>query len=152
MSTGLVGTLAKGTAMPPPRVLVVDDESSVRLMLTRLLQLAGYDAVSAMDGAAGYAMLESDPTIQFVVLDLMMPRMDGWKFRQLQQQDARLTAVPTVILTGAPLPRIVDADLRAVDYLLKPVSLERLLSVVRQYCGPVSDEADLMTVASLPGD
>jgi len=138
--------------MPLPRVLVVDDESSVRLMLTRLLQLAGYDAVSAMDGAAGYEMLQSDTTIQFVVLDLMMPRMDGWKFRQLQQQDARLRAVPTVILTGAPLPRIVDADLRAVDYLLKPVSLDRLLSVVRQYCGPVGDEADLLTVHSERGD
>jgi CheY-like chemotaxis protein len=122
----------------PPRVLVVDDDHAVLAVLRRLLQLAGYDVLSATNGADGYHLLQTDPAISLLILDLTLPVLDGWRFRQMQRQDAALAAIPTVILTGAPLPSVVDAELQAADYLFKPVGADHFLSVVRHHCGPAS--------------
>jgi CheY-like chemotaxis protein len=127
---------------PSPRVLLVDDDSGIRALFTRVLELAGYDAVSAPDGAAGFARLQSDPRIQLLILDLMMPGMDGWRFRSLQRQDPRIASIPTVIMTGAPLPAVVDAELAASGYIFKPVTPHDFLDIVTQHCRPgVADDS-----------
>lgn len=118
------------------RVLVVDDDRGVREMFRRSLELANFETVVASGGDEGLRLLRADATIRLVLLDLMMPGIDGKQFRDLQRADARLAGIPTVIVTGSPLAQIVHAELMAVDYLLKPVAREHLVSVVGRYCEP----------------
>ena len=120
----------------PGRVLVIDDDDGVRTVMGRQLQKAGFEVVTAASGAAGLDMLRADTTIRVVLLDMIMPVMDGWGVRQKQMDDPRLAQVPAIILTGAPLPSLVHDQLRAADYLLKPVGRDHLISVVSNYCQP----------------
>ena len=122
----------------PGRVLVVDDDDDVREVFKSILMLAGFDVVEASGGAEGLKLLRSDRSIRLVLLDLTMPEMDGWRFRHEQQSDPRLSRVPTVVVSGEPLAHIVDEELRAADYLSKPVGRDHLIGVVAKYCEPVS--------------
>ena len=132
------GSAAAVSTTPAPRnrVLIIDDDEEVRSVYQELLVAANFDVVTASGGAEGLTMLRRDPTIGLVLLDLMMPEMDGWRFRHAQRSDARLDKIPTVIVSGTPLRDIVHAELEAADYLLKPVGREHLISVVAAYCKP----------------
>ena len=112
--------------------------------MTRQLELAGFDVVNASSGSEGLECLRDDASVRVVLLDMMMPTMDGWGFRQRQLADPRLAAVPVVILTGAPLPSLVHEQLKAADYLLKPVGRDHVISVVSNYCQPTAGTPDAM--------
>jgi CheY-like chemotaxis protein len=118
-------------------VLVVDDEPIMRTLFRRSLQSAGFEVVVAEDGPDGLQKLRCDPEIRLVLLDLNMPEMDGREFREEQRADPQLKDVPTVIVTGEPLARLVQSELHAAEYLLKPVGRDHLISVVSDYCEPV---------------
>lgn len=118
------------------RVLVVDDEKTMQTLYRRSLQSAGFEVVIAKDGPDGLQKLRDDPEIRVVLLDLNMPVMDGWGFRAEQRRDPQLKDVPTVVVTGEPLARLVQSELHAAEYLLKPVGREHLISVVSDYCEP----------------
>ena len=120
-------------------VLLVDDDPAVRELFAQALRLAGFDVVEASSGAEGLERLRSDAPIGVILLDLKMPDMDGWHFRLAQRTDPRMAAIPTVITTGAPLSEVLDCDLKAADYLLKPVGLEHLVSVVAHYVKPARE-------------
>lgn len=122
---------------PSAKVLVVDDEPSMRSMYQRSLVGAGFDVVVADGGPDGLQKLREDPTIKLVLLDLNMPEMDGWNFRQEQRADPQMRDVPTIIVTGEPLERVVQSELHAAEYLLKPIKREHLISVVADYCEPI---------------
>ena len=129
-------------AEEPParnRIVVVDDDPDVRLVFQQSLQLARFDVVVAGSGAEGFRILRDDPTVGLVLLDLMMPEMDGWRFRHAQRLDPRLAAIPTIIVSGCALATIVHEELQAADYLLKPVAREHLISVIAFYCKPLDD-------------
>jgi CheY-like chemotaxis protein len=125
----------------PGRVLVIDDDEGVRTAMRRHLQHAGFDVISAASGAEGLALMQSDSSICLVLLDMIMPAMDGWGVRRRQMDDPRLAKVPAIILTGAPLPSLVHDQLKAADYLLKPVGHAHLISVVSNYCQPAVQAA-----------
>jgi CheY-like chemotaxis protein len=116
------------------RVLVVDDDHSVREMLRRSLQLAGFDVVVAAGGEEGLQILRDDLAICVVLLDLNMPNVNGRKFREIQRSDPRLAGISTIILTGSAVPQVVPEELLAAAYLFKPVGGEDLVSVVSRYC------------------
>ena len=118
------------------RVLLVDDEPRMRKVFSRSLRGAGFDVVVADDGPDGLDKLRNDSSIGLVLLDLNMPGMDGWQFRDEQRADPRLRDVPTVVVTGEPMGRIISEPLHASQYLLKPVGLDHLISVVADYCSP----------------
>ena len=119
------------------RVLIVDDDRGVREMFRRSLELAHFDAVVAAGGDEALRLLRTDESIRLVLLDLTMPGMDGRQFRDIQRADPKLASIPTVVVTGSALAAIVHAELMALDYLLKPVAREHLISVVSRYCRPV---------------
>jgi CheY-like chemotaxis protein len=125
----------------PGRVLVIDDDDGVRLVMRKQLQHAGFDVIAAASGAEGLAIMRADASIRLVLLDMIMPLMDGWGVRQKQMEDPRLAQVPVIILTGAPLPTLVHEQLKAADYLLKPVGRDHLISVVSNYCQPAATHA-----------
>lgn len=120
----------------PGRILVIDDDDGVRTVMRKQLQHAGFDVVAAASGSEGLEMMRQDPGIRLVLLDMIMPALDGWGVRQKQMEDPQLSQVPVIILTGAPLPSLVHAQLHAADYLLKPVGRDHLISVVSNYCQP----------------
>jgi CheY-like chemotaxis protein len=113
-------------------VLVIDDDSSVRETLRSVLEDEGFRAATARDGADALAWLRTASELPTVILlDLMMPVMDGWAFRAAQRRDARLAAIPTIVLTAHAEGRSAGIDVEQI--LKKPVSLEHLLSALEGY-------------------
>jgi CheY-like chemotaxis protein len=114
----------------PPRVLVVDDEPSVRQAVAAVLREEGYDARAAANGAEGLAYARTwRPDV--VLLDLVMPYMHGWAFAEAYHRLPGPHA-PIVAMTGFP-PAAADraaAELGAVEVLPKPLDVERLLETV----------------------
>lgn len=111
------------------KILVVDDEPSIREIVSLYLQRAGYDVVTAADGQAALDAL-TQTTFNLVVLDLMLPRLDGLEITR------RLRAVghtPIIMLTarGEEMDRILGLEMGADDYVTKPFSPQELVSRVR---------------------
>jgi len=113
------------------RILVVDDEPMVRQSLGQFLGDEGYTVEEAADGADALArVVEHRPDV--ILLDLMMPVMDGWEFRRQQQADPALAPVPVIVLSALDQARA--SNLEATAFLKKPLDFDRLLSLVRTYC------------------
>ena len=115
-----------------PHVLIVDDDTDVREMLEMFLADSGYAISSATNGADALAQMRRQPPC-LVLLDLMMPVMSGWQFRERQLEDPALSNVPVICITAAHDPRTVTARL-GLPCLQKPVDLEELASIVHVAC------------------
>lgn len=109
-------------------VLIIDDERMTRDTLTELLAKDGREIVTACDGQEALERLTEIPRPCLIVLDLTMPRMDGWEFLRRQSADASMANIPTIVLSGSRLPA------GAKHQLAKPVDVDRLLALVSQYC------------------
>jgi CheY-like chemotaxis protein len=124
----------------PPHVLIVDDDALTREAIGLLLRSEGYAVTEAADGREAIRRLRSDGPHEVVLLDLMMPHMDGWQFLDARRRDPELSRSPVVLVTA-----VGDVHLAAVhalgadDALQKPVPPEALLDVVRRY-GPTAGE------------
>ena len=115
------------------RILIVDDEPNVRLVLRTALQSVGYDIVEAEDGAKALERLSSGgPGFDLALLDLQMPRMDGMELLSRLREAG--STVPVVILTAhGSIPEAVTAmKLGAIDFLTKPITPESLRRVVAE--------------------
>ena len=113
------------------KILVVDDERAVRESLRRALELQGYEVELASDGAEALARLAADGQPDAVVLDILMPGVDGLEVcRQIRR---RGNSVPVLMLTArdAVGDRVEGLDAGADDYLVKPFALEELLARIR---------------------
>ena len=113
------------------KVLVVDDEAPIRLLCRVNLEAEGMEVVEAADGEAGLAMARSElPDI--VLLDVMMPAMDGWQVAERLLDDDVTSHIPLVFLTArAELrDRARGLELGGVDYITKPFNPTELASVV----------------------
>ena len=117
-------------------VLVVDDNDDIREATLGLLKSAGYATRSAGDGAEALALLrEGGLRPCLILLDLMMPVMDGFEFRDQQLRYPALAAIPVVVVSS--FGRETAARVLGItDYLAKPIDIDRLLELVEQHCGP----------------
>jgi CheY-like chemotaxis protein len=113
-------------------VLIVEDDADLREMMAQLLSLEGYKAETVPNGRAALEYLENGDVPEVILLDLMMPVMDGWEFRRRQCQDPRLAEVPVVVLSALDQARA--ADVGGAAFLKKPLDFDRLLELVRRYC------------------
>ena len=111
-------------------VLVVDDDASVRDGLVAFLRDEGYGALGAENGRRALEVLETIEAPRLILLDLMMPVMDGWQF--LAERARRSNATPVVLLSG--LSFIRDAP-GVADFLSKPVNFEKLRDCLDRFCG-----------------
>ncbi len=120
------------------RVLVIDDDPDILDAMSLVLDSAGYQVSTATNGKEALERLRAGTAPSVILLDLMMPVMNGWQFRAEQTQDPKLAAIPVVIITGAG-ETFEKTTLPGVDaYLQKPVSLARLLSTVKRFQAPDS--------------
>jgi DNA-binding response OmpR family regulator len=113
-------------------ILVVDDDTGIREMLTIFLTFNGYAAVAVANGAEALAYLQQQPVLpHLILLDLTMPIMDGIVFHQAQQQDARLMHIPVVVMSA--VEEVLAAQVSAEAYLPKPIDFDALLALVEQH-------------------
>jgi two-component system NtrC family sensor kinase len=110
------------------RVLVVEDDEELRHVLRELLQKAGFEVAEARDGHEALSMLRSEKDLDAMVLDLMMPGMDGWQVRAAQLKDPELASTPVVVLTADPTAKAAAIDADVV--LEKPFRFEVLLAAI----------------------
>jgi CheY-like chemotaxis protein len=112
-------------------VLVVDDDWQTRYALRMALEAAGYAVREATDGADALAQLRQGPPPDLILLDMVMPVMNGWEFRQEQARDPRLARVPVVVFSAAyeSAPRAAEA-LGVVRVLQKPVECGAALTAI----------------------
>jgi CheY-like chemotaxis protein len=117
-----------------PDVLLVEDDPEIRMGIRGLLSDEGLDVTDVGDGREALAYLRSvDELPRLILLDLMMPVMDGWQFRAAQRVDARLSAIPVIVLTaGGEDLRRAKAELGVAEFLVKPVDLVYLVDVVKR--------------------
>ena len=115
-------------------VLIVEDDLDTREMLGRFLELEGYKVETAENGKRALERLGSGVGACVILLDLMMPVMDGWQFRQEQVRDASLADIPVIVVSAAGRERL--EKIHANAYLSKPVDLDELLGCVTQFCRP----------------
>lgn len=114
------------------RVMIVDDDEEIRETLAELLSEEGYDVVEAEDGAVALDRLRDGAHPSVILLDLMMPNMDGWQFHREIKRDPALSSIPIVVMTAAG-PRGTNlTDVKEV--LHKPFSLDVVLEVVARFC------------------
>ena len=122
---------------PDKQVMIVDDEFGIRDALTMLLEDEGYAVSSASNGQEALQQLREDPARPLpcvILLDLMMPIMDGWQFKAVQEQDPRLSPIPVIVISADGSVRQKAAALHASEYLQKPIELEKLLDIVGRCC------------------
>src|SRR5215207_6118737 len=110
------------------RVLVVDDDPDIRLLIRYALVDEGYEVDEASDGQVALDLAgRRKPDI--IVLDMRMPRMDGWEFSRLYRE-RHGALVPIIVLTAARDAALRAADIHAEGYIAKPFDLEELLELV----------------------
>ena len=119
-----------------PKILVVDDEPDVRNLVSRLLGPIG-DVDIAVDGAEALDLILAGARPDLIVLDLMMPKMDGLTLTRELKKDPALARIPIVILTAKTGARdMVDGiNAGARHYVTKPFKSEELLGKVRKALG-----------------
>jgi CheY-like chemotaxis protein len=115
-------------------VQVVEDDPDVGEILEMILGAEGYRVLRARDGREALAQLEGAAP-DLILLDLMMPGMNGWEFRAAQLADEALAGIPVIVMTGAGDDASAVAELKAKAYVKKPVELEELLRVVGEHIG-----------------
>jgi CheY-like chemotaxis protein len=111
-------------------VVVVDDDVDLRETLGELLVEEGYEARCFENGRAALEYLRAGGDPRLILLDLMMPEMNGWQFREEQLRDAKLADIPVVVMTAS---RSLDASpISASEILFKPIGLDDLIRAVER--------------------
>ena len=111
---------------PPERgpILIVDDEPDVHTLLTDVLRGEGYEVVTAADGAKALTYLRAATTLPcLILLDLVMPNVDGWQFVEERSHDSRLARIPVVLISGQVAARETARSLGLASYIEKPIEV-----------------------------
>ena len=120
------------------RVLIVEDEDAVGQVVADVLADEGYEVRRARNGREGLDVLQAWLP-RLIVLDLMMPEMDGWTFRAEQRRlGGQVAAVPVIVLSGAREARARAGELGAVQAISKPFDLDEVVAAVGRWSQPPS--------------
>ncbi len=123
--------------VPATRVLVIDDEPTIRELIAEALREVGYEVRAAGNGVEGLQILHGWRA-DAVVLDLMMPRLDGFGFVELLRLNPRLASMPIVMVTAAYGAREAAERAGVQAVLTKPFEVDVLVDTVGQLAGPAS--------------
>jgi CheY-like chemotaxis protein len=121
-------------------VLIVEDDPELLLSLSEVLQSEGFQVACARHGLEALGRLRGGARPSLILLDLMMPIMNGWQFRYEQRQDSDLAKIPVVVVSAKSDSQQHAAWLEADGYISKPIDLNLLLDTLHHYCdGEYSD-------------
>lgn len=118
------------------RVLIVEDEPAIAMVLTELLADEGYDVISELDGLSGLNRIREEPRPDVVLIDLFMPRLSGREVLERMRSDPEIAAIPVMLITGA-VPDENDFPPKGSyqAMLSKPFDLQDVLNHVRELTG-----------------
>jgi two-component system NtrC family sensor kinase len=112
----------------PGRILVVEDDRQILAIMSLLLEDEGYEIVTASDGKQALARLRDGPSPDLIILDLMLPALDGWEFRTIQRADPELSRIPVLAVSADSSAKAAAID--ATSFLRKPFGADDLLDRV----------------------
>ncbi|UJR85235.1 response regulator [Sandaracinus amylolyticus] len=115
------------------KVCIVDDDDDIREAMRLALELHGLEVIEASDGEEALARLHGSHC-GLVLLDLMMPGMNGWEFRAKQKADPELASIPVLVLSGARDVESHARELGASAWVQKPIELDHLIVEVDRLC------------------
>jgi CheY-like chemotaxis protein len=116
------------------RVLIVDDDYGIRDALGQILADEGHQVASASNGREALDRLRQGDRPCVILLDLMMPVMNGWEFIDRQRHDEELAVVPVVVISADARVSEKATALGVSGFLEKPIDLDRLLDAVERFC------------------
>jgi CheY-like chemotaxis protein len=115
-------------------IMIVDDDDDLRETLGECLQLNGYDVSLAINGLDAFTQLRAGPRAIVILLDLMMPVMDGAKLVAELRQDEVLRGIPIIIITAAGNSATTLGSLETAGHIRKPFKIELLLAMIADLC------------------
>ncbi len=117
------------------RLLIVEDALDIQTLLRRLFEMEGYAVQCASNGQEAIDLLQNTTDLpSLILLDLMMPVMDGFEFREKQKLVGDWSTIPTVVMTADGDAQFQRAKIEATGFLRKPVDIDTLLSTAERYC------------------
>jgi serine/threonine-protein kinase len=128
----VAGALAPFAVSRPQPVLIVDDEPATRQAMALALEAEGYRVTEAANGREALDALRCEPRPCLILLDLMMPVMDGWQFLRERMADPALAAIPVIVVSAASDDEARSVARGAAHYLHKPVTMDQLRATVRE--------------------
>jgi len=118
------------------KVLLIEDDESIRENLTELLEALGYIVETAIDGQDALDNLKSSQNLPaLILLDLMMPVMDGFQFRKIQELDPKISRIPVALMTAGGDIEAKSEMIRADAHLKKPFDLDQVIDTLERLCG-----------------
>lgn len=114
-------------------ILVVEDDAEVREGLQHLIEGDGFEVIAVENGQQALTQLRANPRIHAIVLDVVMPVMNGATFRGEQLADPNIASIPLIVLTGRDDIRPIASAMNAAACLPKPVAGDRLLRILERY-------------------
>jgi CheY-like chemotaxis protein len=118
-------------------VLLVEDDLDIAEAILDVLMDEGYEVSHATNGREALELLHSQPRPSVILLDLMMPEMDGPEFRAEQLRDPKISSIPVVVLSADRLVAQKAHELGVWGYITKPLQPEQLVSILEQTCHDV---------------
>jgi CheY-like chemotaxis protein len=114
------------------KILIVEDTEPIRRLLTRWLQMQGFEPITAEDGLRGLERAQQDQP-DLIVMDLSLPEMDGWQVTQRLKADPQTASIPVIALTAHAMSGDREKALKAGcdDYESKPIDFDQLLVKIR---------------------
>lgn len=117
--------------MASKKILVIEDDDDIRISLREILELEKLNVVLAANGQQGLDQLGAHSDVRVVLLDMMMPVMDGWEFLKRMKSNQQWSSIPVIAISAAGLnPSTVSAEF----FLKKPLDLEVLLDTIQRLC------------------
>ncbi|MBI4040316.1 MAG: response regulator [Deltaproteobacteria bacterium] len=126
------------------KILIVEDDEDLRISFSQLLELEGYEPICACHGQEALDILKNMQELpSLILLDLMMPIMDGFTFRKIQVQDPHLSQIPIVIMTAHRNVDIqkIKTGTSPMVYMQKPVDLDEMISIIHHFSKPLEETA-----------
>jgi CheY-like chemotaxis protein len=115
-------------------ILIVEDNQDIREGLQAVLEIMGYEVATAANGREALETLTRIEPPGLILLDLMMPVMNGEEFRSKQLADPKLSQVPVVLISASSTVREKAAALGAAHAMIKPISIEALSKIAEKFC------------------
>jgi two-component system, chemotaxis family, chemotaxis protein CheY len=132
--SGMLRTDAGAANHHDNAVLIVEDNDDFREVLENVLTHAGYRTVACASAMDGLLALQTGERFCAIVLDLRMPHISGFQFREEQRRHPALRDIPVIVVTATVHPADYHGNLNAAAYLTKPVNLADMLETVRRHC------------------
>ena len=118
------------------KILIVDDEKDIVETLAFMLKAKGYECISAYDGEAGLSLAKSQNP-DLVILDVMMPKINGYKICRLLKFDTKYKDIPIIMVTARSQDedKLIGEETGADEYITKPFEFSELLDKIKKYLG-----------------